>query len=324
VKAGKSIPLTLLPGTAAPGSEEKSAMNRQLLGMLSVAAGVSIFSIQDVIVKGFSGLYPVHQIVVIRSLVALPLLLVATIAGQGGSLRIHRIGLHVLRGIFLYISYTSYYLALAQLPMATSVALYFTVPFFVATLGIPILGERVRARSWVAIGLGFIGVLVIVRPGAGVMEPASSLPIISALAYSISALLARRLGTTEGGAAMALTVTFIYLVAGALTALALAGISPSENAHRSVRFLLNPWIWPSLLDLFLLSLCGVIAAAGFFLLSQGYRLAEVNRAAPFEYAALPWSILWGFLFFGNLPDIAMLCGTDSKGETTVRMPTFSP
>jgi drug/metabolite transporter (DMT)-like permease len=249
----------------------------------------------------------VHQIVVIRSLVALPLLLVVTMAVQGGSLRIHRIGLHILRGIFLYISYTAYYLALAQLPMATSVALYFTVPFFVATLGIPILGERVALRNWIAIGMGFLGVLIILRPGAGLIEPASFLPIVSALAYAISALLARRLGTTEGGAAMALTATAFYLVAGAITALALAG-TPSESAHRSVRFLLNPWVWPGLLDLGLLSLCGVISAAGFFFLSQGYRLAEANRAAPFEYASLPWSILWGYLFFGNFPDVATLGG----------------
>src|SRR5581483_3426690 len=98
------------PGAARPET------NRQILGMLSVAVGVSVFAVQDVIVKGFSGLYPVHQIVVIRSLVALPLLLVATMAEQGGGrLRLHRLPLHLVRGIFLYLSYTFYYLALARL-----------------------------------------------------------------------------------------------------------------------------------------------------------------------------------------------------------------
>jgi len=283
-------------------------MNRQILGMLSVASGVSIFTIQDVIVKEFSGTYPVHQIVVVRSFVALPLLIIATAAVQGGHVRIHRIGLHIVRGLFLYVSYVAYYLAMAALPLATAVALYFTVPFFVAALGIPILGERVAARSWVAIGMGFIGVLIIIQPGADFIEPASFLPMVAALAYSISALLARRLGRTEDGAAMALMATAVYVVLGALTALALAGTPPAEDAHPSVRFLLNPWVWPSLIDLVLLALCGVIAAGGFFLLSQGYRLAEANRAAPFEYASLPWSILWGYLFFANLPDAPMLIG----------------
>ena len=122
-------------------------MNRLYLGMLSVAAGVSAFSVQDVIVKALSGTYPVHQIVVLRSLVALPVLLGVTLAESGGTLRIHRIGLHLVRGLLLYVSYTTYYLALARLPIADTVALTFTVPFFVTALGIPILGERVKARS---------------------------------------------------------------------------------------------------------------------------------------------------------------------------------
>ena len=283
-------------------------MNRQILGMLSVAAGVSVFSVQDVIVKLLSGTYPVHQIVVVRSLVALPILLAVTLVEDGGKFRIHRLGLHAVRGIILYVSYTTYYLALASLTIANTVALTFTVPFFVALLGIPILGERVTARSWVAIGIGFLAVLLIVRPDAGLVEPASFLPIASALAYSVSALLARRLGTTEGAGMMALTATVIYGAAGAVTALAFAGIETEADAHASIRFLLNPWIWPSVLDLALLALCGFIAAFGFFFLGQGYRLAKANLAAPFEYVALPWSVLWGYLFFASVPDATMIVG----------------
>lgn len=284
-------------------------MNRQILGMISVAAGVSIFSIQDVIVKALSGIYPVHQIVVLRSLVALPVLACIAVAEGRGRLTLHRVPLHVVRGVLLYISYTGYYLGLAHLPIANALALYFTVPLFVAALGLPILGERVRARSWGAIGVGFLGVLVIARPGLGSAEPATLLPIGAALAYSISALLARRLGTTESGVAMALTATAVYVVGGALTAVAVAGVDhPAPTAHSSIRFLLNPWIWPSALDWGLLTICGLIAALGFFFLGQGYRLAEANRAAPFEYAALPWGVLWGYLFFGNVPDAPMFIG----------------
>lgn len=277
--------------------------------MVSVAAGVSIFSIQDVIVKALSGIYPVHQIVVLRSVVALPVLACIAVAEGGGRLNLHRVALHIVRGVLLYISYTGYYLGLAHLPIANALALYFTVPLFVAALGLPILGERVRAQSWGAIGVGFLGVLVIARPGLGSAEPAILLPIGAALAYSVSALLARRLGTTESGVAMALTATAVYVVGGALTAAALAGVDrPAPTAHSSVRFLLNPWVWPTALDCGLLAICGLIAALGFFFLGQGYRLAEANRAAPFEYAALPWGMLWGYLFFGNLPDAPMIIG----------------
>jgi drug/metabolite transporter (DMT)-like permease len=255
-----------------------------------------------------SSVYPVHQIVVLRSLVAFPILLGVTYAEQRGHIKMHRGLLHAARGFILYVSYTCYYLGLSRLPMADVIALTFTVPLFVTMLGVLVLGERVRTRRWVALSAGFVGVLVILRPGLGLFEPAALLPIASAAAYATSAVMVRRLGTTESGGAMALTATAAYIVGGALTAALLAHIDPPADAAASIRFLLNPWIWPSALDLALMALCGCIAAFGFFCLSQGYRLTEAYRAAPCEYAALPWGLLWGYLFFGNTPDVAVILG----------------
>ncbi|HLJ20310.1 MAG TPA: DMT family transporter [Stellaceae bacterium] len=291
-----------------PALTARPAISRQTLGMMSVAAGVSVFTIQDVIVKTLSSVYPVHQIVVLRSLVAFPILLWVTYAEQRGHIKMHRGLLHAARGFILYISYTCYYLGLARLPMADVIALTFTVPLFVTALGVIVLGEHVRPRRWVALGAGFIGVLVILRPGLGFFDAAALLPIGSALAYATSAVMARRLGSTESGGAMALTATGAYIAGGALTAAVLAGFEPPPGAQESIRFLLNPWIWPSALDLALMALCGCIAAFGFFCLSQGYRLSEAYRAAPCEYAALPWGVLWGYLFFGNTPDTVMILG----------------
>jgi drug/metabolite transporter (DMT)-like permease len=299
------------PALAKPAIKP-GGMTRQTQGMLCVAAGVSVFSVQDAIVKGLSGTYQVHEIVVVRSLVALPILLLVALAEERGRLRIHRPLLHLVRGLFLYVSYTSYYLALAHLLIAEAVALYFTAPFFVAALSLPLLGERVRPRSWIAIAIGFCGVLLIARPQTSLFDPTVLLPVLSALAYAIAALLTRRLGTTESGGALALSATLIYVVAGGLTALALANVGVGNlelgDAHSSLRFLLNPWVWPSAIDAGLLTVCGLIAAFGFFFLGQGYRLAEANRVAPFEYASLPWGILWGYWFFGNLPSAATILG----------------
>src|SRR5262249_6154082 len=153
------------------------------------------------------------------------------------------------RGSILYVSYTCYYLGLARMPMADVIALTFTVPLFVTMLAVLALGERVRPRRWIALGAGFAGVLVILRPGLGLFEPAALLPIASALAYAISAVMARRLGSTESGGAMALTATGAYIVGGALTAAVLADVNPPAGAQESIRFLLNPWLWPSTLDL---------------------------------------------------------------------------
>jgi drug/metabolite transporter (DMT)-like permease len=275
--------------------------------MLSVAGGVSIFSAQDVIVKGLSGTYPVHEIVVLRSLIALPLL-VAITWRDDGRIAFPRLGLHAARGVALFIAYFSYYLAMAAMPIADVVAICFAAPLIIAALSGPVLGERVKPQSWAAIAVGFAAVLIIVRPDASTSDPAVLFPLLSAVAYGTSAVLARRLGRTASGSAMALSATIVYILAGSAVALVLAGNAPPAGAHPSIRFLLGAWLWPSPLEAVLLVCCGLIAACGFFLLSQGYRLAEASRAATFEYVALPWGVLWGYLVFGNNPDLVTLAG----------------
>ncbi len=285
-----------------------AGISRQTLGMLSVAAGVSIFSLQDAIVKGLSAGYPVHEIVFIRSLVALPLLLLATMAEARGWPALGRLGLHFLRAMLMYVAFTTYYLAIAHLQIAETVALFFVAPLIVAALSGPILREKVSFRSWVAIAIGAVGMLIILRPGFGALDPALFLPLLAALAYALSVLCGRRLGQTQSGAAMALSVTVVYIAASAVMALLLAGRVPAADADASVKFLLDPWVRPDLKDFGLMACCGVISAAAFFCLGQGYRMAEASRAAPFEYASLPWSILWGYLFFANLPDWPTVMG----------------
>jgi drug/metabolite transporter (DMT)-like permease len=283
-------------------------MKRSVLGMLSVAAGVSIFSVQDVIVKGLSGTFPVHEIVVLRSLVALPILLAMTLWTGGGLGTPARLRLHAARGVSLFIAYFAYYLAMAAMPIADVVAICFAAPLIIAALSGPILGEHVKPQTWAVIAVGFAAVVLIVRPDAATSDPAALFPVLSAVAYAISAVLTRRLGRTASGSAMALSATFVYILAGGGAALALAGIAPPQGAHPSIRFLLGPWLWPSATEIGLLTACGLIAACGFFLLSQGYRLAEASRAAAFEYVALPWGVLWGFLVFNTPPDLVTLAG----------------
>jgi drug/metabolite transporter (DMT)-like permease len=283
-------------------------MKRSVLGMLCVAAGVSIFSVQDVIVKGLSGTYPVHEIVVLRSLVALPVLLLAMLWDRTQRFAFAAWGLHALRGLTQFFAYFSYYLAMAAMPIADVVAICFAAPLVIAALSGPLLGERVTPQSWAAIAVGFAAVLAIVRPGASTSDPALLFPVLSAVTYGLSAVLARRLGRSATGSAMAFSATLVYIVGGAAVALALAGSAPAEGAHPSIRFLLGPWLWPTAVEAALLAACGLIAACGFFLLSQGYRLAEASRAAAFEYVALPWGVLWGYLVFGNAPDLVTLGG----------------
>jgi drug/metabolite transporter (DMT)-like permease len=288
--------------------ERRFTSSRQSLGMLNVAVGVSVFSIQDAIIKGMSGEFPVHEIIFFRCVVALPLLLLAVLVENRGLPAFRSFGLHFLRGFLLYVAFIAYYLAVAQMQIATALSIFYVAPLLVTASSGPLLGERVPPKGWIAVAIGAFGVFVILRPGFGALDPALLLPILAAVSYALSILCGRRLGRTQSGGAMALSATLVYTLASGATAFALAGLLPPQNAVASVKFLLNPWLWPDPTSFWLIALCGLISAVAFLCMGHGYRMAEASRAAPFEYAALPWSILWGYVFFATLPDPLMVIG----------------
>lgn len=268
-----------------------------------------IFAGQDWIIKLLSGDYPVHQAIAIRGAVAVPILL-AVIAWSGklASLRSRRMGLLILRGLILMMAYTTYYLAFPSMPLANVVALWFTTPLFVTALAGPFLGERVGARRWLATVIGFVGVLIIVRPLADSFTLASLLPIASALTYSISALMARRMGDTESAPVMSFYQNLVYLLVALVMAAILGGGALEGTGDPSLEFLVRGWAMPSLLDLALLAACGVIAAIATVLLTQAYRLAEANFVACFEYTAIIWALFGGYVFFGETIDLYSVLG----------------
>ena len=280
-----------------------------LKGILYLVVGLSLFSIQDVVIKLLSGAYPAHEIVFIRAIVSLlPILLIARLEGGWHLLRTRRPGLHVLRGLASFAAYTTYYLALTALPLADTVTLFYASPIFVTALAVMILGEQVGLRRWLAMLAGFAGVVVVTRPFGGAPEPAMLLAVASALAYSISILITRRLAKTEAASSLAFYAMITFLAASTIAGLVLGDGRFADADHPSAAFLLRAWIWPSSEDLALMVTIGLIAGVGFYCLSQAYRLASASLVAPFEYSSLPWAILWGYLVWSDLPGPATVFG----------------
>jgi len=279
------------------------------LAALSLCSGVMIFSGQDWIIKLLSGDYPVHQAIAIRGVVAV-LILLAYIAldGKIESLRSKRMGLLIVRGLVLMMAYTTYYLAFPSMPLANIVALWFTVPLFVTALAGPFLGEKVGVRRWAAAIVGFAGVLIIVRPLTDSFSLASLLPIASALTYSISALMARRMGETESAPVMSFYQNLVYLLVALVMAVIFGGGAYEGTSNPSLEFLVRGWVTPSWIDLALLAACGVIASIATVLLTQAYRMAEANFVACFEYSAIIWATLGGYLFWREVPDVYFFVG----------------
>lgn len=271
-------------------------------GIALLVAGVAVFSVQDMILKLLSGAYPLHQAMVLRSLTAIPFLLLL-VHRDGGLNRLFTPGTRAMigRGLVMFAAYTAYYLALAALPMATTVALYFSAPLFITILSVFFLSEKVGPRRWLALLAGFAGVLIMVRPGGDLFDWAALLPVLSGLAYAISMISARRLGQTETAAALAFWGNAVFLAA-ALALSALLGTGQfADEAHPSLAFLLRGWVMPTPFDLMLMMSCGVIAALGLTLLTQAYRISEASVVTPFEYTGLLWSVIYGWIFWRQWP-----------------------
>lgn len=318
--------MSLSSSTAARKDEvAKSTLH----GILFMVFGVFVFSIQDLIIKKISGAYPVHEIVFVRSFTAI--LLIALIArfDQGLSgLKTSKLWLHIARAGVMFGAYTLYYLGLASLSLAETTVISYAAPFFIATLALVFLGERVTGTQWAAIALGFLGVIIVMRPGTGLFDLAALLPLAAAMLYSVAQMLARYIGRTDTGSSLAFYLTISFILLSGLIGIVLELLGVSLTGNPSFDFLVRPWAWPKNRDLGLMLLCGLVASLGIYCLSQAYRLAPAAMAASFEYSSIPWVILWGVLFFSEWPTLATLAGVIlvvgsglfilSKGRRTLR------
>jgi drug/metabolite transporter (DMT)-like permease len=213
-----------------------------------------------------------------------------------------------MRGVILLVAYTTYYMALPALPLAQAIALFFAAPIIVTILSVPMLGEKVSGQSWAAIALGFVGVLIILQPGTALFNPAALFSLVSAATYALAMIIARKLGVSEPATVMAFYQNAVYLLGALLIAAFFAVAGIDHLGHPSLDFLVRPWARPDNYDLFLMGVCGVIAAVAMSLLTNAYRMADANLVTVFEYTGMFWAPLWGFLFFAEIPRLTTLTG----------------
>lgn len=299
--------MTALPDTG---------LRRQtLVGILCAMGSSLVFSINDVAIKFLSGDYALHQVVLIRSLVGIAFVLAVMVplTGGYGKLRTRRLPALLLRAFFVVLSNLCYFLGLAALHLAETVAIFFVAPLLITALSVPILGEKVGPRRWIAVCVGLLGVIVMLRPGAA-FQWALLLPLGSAFAYAGMHIMTRFLKETESAVAMTFYVQMTFIVVCAGMGLSVGWGEFAAQSDPSLAFLLRAWVWPAPMDWPIMVASGLASATGGLLIAQAYRLCEAGLAAPFEYGAVPLAILWGVVVFGEWPDgrawigIALICG----------------
>jgi len=280
-------------------------------GIFCVLAAGATFSASDMLIKTLSGNYPLHQIVLIRAVVALIIILGIFMPLEGGyrNLRSKRWRLHIFRGLCVVVANMAFFIGIAAMPLAEATAIFFVAPLFITALSVPFLGEQVGVRRWISIGVGLIGVVVIIRPGTEAFSYAALAPVLAAFAYASMQITARKLGMTERASTMAFYVQVTFLLVCATSGLIIGdGRFATGIENPTLLFLLRAWTIPLQSDGAVMIFVGALSALGAYLISQGYRQAEATTVAPFEYIALPLAMFWGVTVFNEWPDAIALIG----------------
>lgn len=281
----------------------------RLFAIASIVAGVGLSSSMDAANKWLSGDYPLHQLLVMRAAAAAPILYCILRARRlAAGVPVSVWPLILTRGLILASGYVAFTLSIAAMPIADSVAIYFTMPLIVAALARPMLGERVPGYRWLAIVIGFVGVMLMVRPGSGVFEPAALIAFYAALAYGTGQLFTRKIGLRVQPSVLAFHQNLVYLAAGLSLGLLFGGGGLQSDIHPSIAFLTRGWVWPGLADLSIMLGIGLLSALVMLLFTQAYGAAEANLVAPFEYTAMFWAMLFGIVLFGDVPGLPTALG----------------
>ncbi len=272
-------------------SPEPRAQRRAILCVLGAGG---LFAAAAAAVKLLGAAVPVAEVVLFRNLFALPALLPLALRHGGWSaFRTRLPRAHAGRCLWGLLGMWGTFAGIASLPLTTVTALGFTMPLFLAALSVPLLGERVGPRRLLALGLGFAGVLLMLRPGAGAASPdpfAVGLVLAGAFGWAMAMISIRRMGERGEGS---VTIVLWFAVGGATVAGLLA---------------IPGWVWPTGREWALLAVVGLVSAGAQMLMTGAYRVADTTLLAPFEYSAILWTTALGVLVWAEVPDLWDLAG----------------
>lgn len=258
--------------------------------VLIVILSIFLFDIQGALIKHMGGRYPVEQISFYRNLFGIvPNLLLLFFSADwhknGRSLGVGRWQLALGRGLLLVLAQLSFYTALVHMELATATTLAFAGPLFVTTLSIPLLGHNVGWVRGAAVALGFLGVVMVMRPGSDAFSIYAILPIAAAFFYALTSLSARYFDKNVSTALIS-----IYGSIGAMSA-----------ALVILLYKGNPILLDNLRDWLFFVAMGGVGGTAVFLLISAYRMADPSSLSPFEYFGIPFSFMLGYVFFNETP-----------------------
>ena len=250
---------------------------------------VCAFSLMDVIVK-WSDEYPVGQVLFFRGFCGIiPILFLIPRERYLDFYKTERVFLHIKRCLAGLIALLSIFIALRNLPLATVVSISFAAPIFTTIFSIFLLNEKVGLYRWLAVLVGFMGIIVIAEPGFSSVNFYYVYPIIFCLGLSYVAIAIRKLSSTEPVWLISFFFSFSIMLLSFFS-------------------LYQKWIMPNFIDLFLLSMIGILGGLANLWLSQSYKYSEVSLVTPLKYLALVFAIIFGYFIWEEVPTLKTLIG----------------
>lgn len=261
-------------------------------------------ALTDAIIKLSSSGMTLWQIWILRSVIVVPILMVAT----KGSVFPPAAPWVIARSVALVVQYLCLYAVLPLIDMALAGAAFYTAPFFIVGLSALVLGNRITARHWLASAVGFAGLLLIVRPFAAAFTPLVLMPIAAALFYAIAAILTRAKCADTPALILALWLNIICLAFGLAIGALRAVIPLFDRAPDWTGFIIGPWHSMAGSDwAMILALCVLIIGIAIGL-ARAYQSPRPEVIATFDYTYMIFVVFWGYVFFAEVPDLWTLAG----------------
>ena len=264
-------------------------LSKNQLGFLYMFISICAFSIMDLIVK-WSENYPIGEVLFFRGFCGMiPIFFLIPKERYFNFYKTNRPFLHFKRCVSGLVAIVAMFIALRKLPLATVVSITFAAPIFTTIMSIFFLSEKVGLYRWLAVLVGFIGILIISEPGFSSLNFYYIYPIIFCLGFSYVAIAIKQLSSTEPVWLIGLYFSFSIMIMSFFT-------------------LPQGWIMPNLKDLFLLCMVGILGGLANLWLTQSYKFAEVSLVTPLKYLALLFAIFFGYIFWDETPTIKTLLG----------------
>ncbi|WP_340116299.1 DMT family transporter [Pelagibius sp. 7325] len=275
----------------------------------TIVLTVMALSLGDALIKLFSADFVLWQVFVLRSLVALPVLaLIIGVRQRAGRPGLSRFlprhpGWVALRSLMLTFMWVAYYAALPHLALSAAAAAYYTLPIFITLFAALFLGDRIGPLGWMAILLGFLGVLLVLRPDAGAFNLHALLPLAAAVLYALAMILTRSRCRQEDPLVLSLSLNVSFIAVGALATLAgLAGLTSDGG------FLGGTWAPIGVSEAGALAVLAAAIIIGSVGAAIAYQIGPPATVASFDFAYVAFAGLWGLLFFSEFPDAISVLG----------------